>query len=97
MTLDFDLDLAKLAISLETGILVTKNGCFVEITEWHKKVDGLNLFVIEGYCYTPPGEKITSWDVMGHKRRFCEWSLEGNCINSLTDYFDLVIKPTIPL
>lgn len=97
MKIPFTIEDAKMAIEAGTGVIETRNGCFVEITEWHKKIDELNLFVIEGYCYTPPGEKINSWDVVGHKRRFCEWSLEGICINSLTDLFDLVIKSTIPL
>jgi hypothetical protein len=84
MTIPFDLELAKMAVMVDTGYVATVQGDIVEIMTWRGS-DGY----IHGKVHSgPPGNMIFH----------CVWNIMGEITaRSLGSEFDLVIKPTISL
>ena len=78
MIISFDIETAKLAILGKTGKIITRTGNSVEITTWNGELD---LAPIEGYANIP--HKVS---------RFCRWSEEGVCLNTIYTEFDLFIE-----
>lgn len=56
MILEFDLELAKLALAVGTGKIVTRNGCEVEIYDWN--IGSCQQFPIRGKVF---GD-VTTWE-----------------------------------
>ena len=87
MTIPFDLELAKMALRVDTGYIATVQGDVVEIMTWEGR---------DGYIYG----KVHSG--FGNMIFHCVWNTAGKNISKgfakeLGNEFDLVIKPTIPL
>ena len=88
MTIPFDLELARMALRVDTGYIATMKGDVVEIITWEGK---------GGYIYGKVHSGLSN--IIFH----CAWDTAGKIITSkgfakeFGNKFDLVIKPTISL
>lgn len=84
MNIPFDLELAKMAVMVDTGYVATVQGDIVEIMTWKGN---------DGYIYG----KVHSGPT-GNMIFHCVWNTMGEITaRGLGSEFDLVIKPTIYL
>ena len=87
MNIPFDLELAKMALRVDTGYIATVRGDTVEIITWEGK---------DGYIYGKVHSGLSN--MIFH----CAWDTAGKNVSKafakeLGNGFDLVIKPTISL
>lgn len=87
MNIPFDLELAKMALRVDTGYIATVRGDTVEIMTWKGS---------DGYIYG----KVHSG--LSNAIFYCVWNTAGKITSKgfakeFGNEFDLVIKPTISL